>query len=141
MPSSRFSLLGPKKPHLVVGRHGVAGEVDQLRADVESSFYDIEERSNYPHIHSIDALQVSRGAGADVDLVLTGIGFGTVAGNVIAFMGAVTLTTVLAGHSDTNCTVRVESTDLAALPAANSLCALRLDVNGVEIQVTLNIVA
>ena len=42
MPSKTFGRSGPAKPHLVVGKTGVAGEVDDLRGDVETAFNKLE---------------------------------------------------------------------------------------------------
>lgn len=54
MASKAMAQQGPAKPHLTTGKGGVAGEVDDLRGDVDSALEAFESRSDYPEVDYID---------------------------------------------------------------------------------------
>jgi hypothetical protein len=45
--SNLFGAKGPDKPHLVRGTGGLAGEVSDLRDDIDESFQDLEDNGGY----------------------------------------------------------------------------------------------
>jgi len=70
MASKAMESQGAAKPHLTTGKGGVAGEVDDLRKDVDAGFETLESRSGYPDIHWVDGGLVAVGG----DHVIKGAG-------------------------------------------------------------------
>ena len=70
MTSKAMASQGPAKPHLTTGKGGVAGEVDDLRKDVDAGFETLESRTGYPDIHWVDGGLVAAGG----DHVIKGAG-------------------------------------------------------------------
>jgi hypothetical protein len=66
--SRAFGSQRGHKTHLTLGKGGVAGEVEDLRSDVEEGFQNLEERASYPELDYIDGTGPSA-AGADMVLV------------------------------------------------------------------------
>lgn len=66
MASRTFGASRPNKPHLVDGKSGVAGEVDDLRGDVEAAFTQLESGGGL-----LRTVEWTDPAAADVNAILT----------------------------------------------------------------------
>lgn len=66
MPSKLFGSKTARRPHLVAGVGGVAGEVNDLRQDVEASFAQLENQGGY-----LRTDEFTNPATADVDAIKT----------------------------------------------------------------------
>ena len=134
MASKSFGTKGPERPHLVEGKRGVAGEVDDLRSDIEEGFVTSEARTGYPVATSVDTsvLDLSDLSGADEDFVVTGTGFGTDSTKASATIGAVAAAVLVAGYTDTAMTVRLASGTNAVVTNGQS-ALLRITVDGVAL--------
>lgn len=66
--SKAFGSQRGRKAHLTLGKGGLAGEIADLRADVEEGFQNSEARAGFPELDFIDGGAVSAG-GADAVLV------------------------------------------------------------------------
>lgn len=66
MASKSFGLQAAKKPHLVAGKGGVAGEVDDLRGDVEAGFTKLESEGGL-----LRTVEFTDPAAADADYFMT----------------------------------------------------------------------
>ena len=62
-PSKAFGSEKAAKPHLTQGKGGVAGEVDDLRKDVEDGFLTTEARTGFPELDWIDGTGPSASGG------------------------------------------------------------------------------
>jgi hypothetical protein len=67
--SRAFGSQRAKRQHLVLGKAGVAGEVADLRRDVEEGFQNLEEQAGFPTVDYIDGAAPAAGGG---DAVLVG---------------------------------------------------------------------
>lgn len=80
MASKTFGLQAAKKPHLVLGKGGVAGEVDDLRNDVEAGFTKMESEGGLlrtvewtdPPAADTDFFVVDRASAAAEDTIDSG---------------------------------------------------------------------
>lgn len=70
--SKAFGSQRAYKSHLVLGKGGVAGEIVDLRRDVEEGFQNLEERAGFPEIYYIDGTGPSA---AGADMILKGANF------------------------------------------------------------------
>jgi hypothetical protein len=52
--SKAFGSQRAAKAHLVRGSGGLAGEIGDLRADVEEGFQNLEERAGFPELDYVD---------------------------------------------------------------------------------------
>ena len=66
--SKSFGAQRVKKSHLVTGKRGIAGEIWDLRGDVEEGFQNFEERAGFPELDFIDG-GAPAAAGGDAILV------------------------------------------------------------------------
>lgn len=69
MASKAMEAQRAAKPHLTQGKGGVAGEVDDLRSDVDSALEVFEQRSGYPELDWLDGASITALGG---DIVLEG---------------------------------------------------------------------
>lgn len=77
MASKTFGTQAAKKPHLVQGKGGVAGEVDDLRNDVEAAFVAFESNGSLfrtvewtdPALADVDAILTARASSASEDVI------------------------------------------------------------------------
>jgi len=63
--SKAFGTQRANKQHLVLGKGGVAGEVADLRRDVEEGFQNNEERAGFPEVDWVDGGAMSVDGGDD----------------------------------------------------------------------------
>lgn len=63
--SRAFGSQRAYKKHLTLGKGGLAGEITDLRSDVEEGFQNLEKRASFPEVHYIDGTGPSA-AGADM---------------------------------------------------------------------------
>lgn len=70
--SKAFGSQRAAKAHLVRGGGGLAGEIGDLRKDVEEGFQNLEERAGFPELYYIDGAGPSA---AGADMVLKGANF------------------------------------------------------------------
>jgi len=129
MASKSFGSQSAAKPHLVRGSGGLAGEVADLRSDVEAGFANNENRLAFPTINRVDAKSVSI-AGTNIDFVLTGTDFGTVSGDVSATLGGSALTVQVA-PAGTTVTLRLASGGVFT-GFTGHVVALHMSVKGVD---------
>lgn len=70
MESRAFGSQRARKEHLTKGKGGVAGEVDDLRSDVEEGFQNFEARDGFPEVTYIDGAGPSA---AGADMIIKGV--------------------------------------------------------------------
>lgn len=70
--SKAFGSQRAYKKHLILGKGGLAGEIGDLRGDVEEGFQNLEERAGFPELYYIDGAGPSA---AGADMVLVGVNF------------------------------------------------------------------
>ena len=70
--SKAFGSQRAAKAHLVRGSGGLAGEIGDLRSDVEEGFQNLEARADFPELYYIDGAGPSA---AGADMVLKGANF------------------------------------------------------------------
>lgn len=137
MASKTFGTKGPKRAHLVVGKRGVAGEVTDLRSDVEEAFYDVETRASFPTI-ALLRTPYSLVAGAQ-SIFVSGSGFGTDTTAISATLGGQALT--VPATTDTTLELAASAAVATALsvPGTGGAVALDITVDGIlsSISVTL----
>jgi hypothetical protein len=68
--SKAFGSQRAYKQHLTLGKGGVAGEVADLRGDVEEGFQNMEAREGFPEVYYIDGAGPSA---AGADMILKGV--------------------------------------------------------------------
>lgn len=67
--SKAFGSQRGQKAHLLLGTGGLAGEIADLRKDVEEGFENLEERSGYPELDYVDGAGPAAAGG---DMILVG---------------------------------------------------------------------
>lgn len=76
MSSRAMTGTGPFNPHLVrLGQSGVAGEVADVRNDVDTSFSKLEARTDYPVVNVVAGGSALSIASAPASTAVTGTGF------------------------------------------------------------------
>ena len=105
--SKAFGTQAAKKPHLVRdGKGGLAGEIGDLRSDIETAFRSQETRTGYPTITSLP--QIPKSASAQ-DFVITGAGFNQSQTKdslaVTSGTGIITFTALFPGDSGMSITI------------------------------------
>lgn len=69
MASKAMEQQRAAKPHLTAGKGGVAGEVDDLRGDVDTALETFESRAGYPELDWLDGASILAAGG---DIILEG---------------------------------------------------------------------
>lgn len=122
--SKAFGSQRAAKAHLVRGSGGLAGEIGDLRKDVEEGFQNLEERAGFPELYYIDGAGPSA---AGADMVLKGANFlqGQTFDEITieeAAAGSVVLTALKPGDSGITVEVALASAlDVAFNPATGVL--------------------
>lgn len=98
--SKSFGTQRARLPHLVRGTGGVAGEVSDLRGDIEEGFQALENRTGFPELDAVDGAGPSP-AGGDMVLVGRALLQGQVFDELVLWLttSAVTITALKPGDS------------------------------------------
>lgn len=105
--SRAFGSQRAYKKHLVLGKGGIAGEIVDLRADVEEGFQNFEGRSDFPEL---DAVSGNGPAAVGGDMVLVGRELlqGQTFDKVNVVEGSADLLLEMLKPGNSGCTVEVE---------------------------------
>ena len=121
--SAAFGSQRAKKQHLIRGKGGVAGEVGDLRSDVEEGFQNAEQKAGYPALDALDPATLLAAGQASFVVVgrslLQGQTFDTLTTG--AGDAAVAVTALKPGKSGLSLLVEQGAGALAAVLAADVL--------------------